>query len=149
MSSYVASAVTSYLVGLRTRGVGASRPVRIDGLVHDEILPGLQQMEAAVAPGKLRILSTTNNEAKRLVNAERATRYRNEVDAAPDGSGFVLLVPQGQSVESSLEEPAFLVVPRAAIFVQALSTLRLTIGRGSTQGRARRIAPGHRRGRRS
>ena len=128
MPDYVASAVIGYLVRLRARGVASSRPIRIDGLVDAEIRDGLQKMEEAVAPGRLRILSTKNNEGDLLVNAERATRYRNEVDAGPEGSGFVLLVPQGQNVESSLEEPAFLVVPRAAIFMQALSALRLTLG---------------------
>jgi len=125
---YVADAVASYLLDLQQRDAIASRPIRVDGLTRDEIGSAIELIQARGWRGRLSILASTNNEATFLVNAERATRYRNQVDAPTDGEPFVLFVPQGQVVESSLDEPAFFVVPRAAVFRKALGALRVELG---------------------
>jgi hypothetical protein len=124
---YVTDAVAMYVAGLRSRGLLASRPVRIDGLVDAEVEAVLPLLIEAVDPGRVAALSPITAEHQHRVDADRATRYRNEIDAG-DAHGFVLLVPHGQVPESSLNEPAFLVVAREGLFRDALARRRSELG---------------------
>jgi hypothetical protein len=128
--TYVSDAVGDYLEHLDQRDEVTGRPIRIDGLSAIEIQRALEGIERAIAPGRVAVLGPRNREQDHLVNAERATRYRNQVDASDGQSRFVLLVPRGQTVESSLDEPAFSVVARAHIFRHALARLRVSLGLG-------------------
>jgi Bacterial protein of unknown function (DUF853) len=80
-----------------------------------------------VHPGRVAVLSSITAEHQHRVDADRATRYRNEIDAGV-GHGFVLIVPHGQVPESSLNEPAFLVVARDGMFRDALARRRFELG---------------------
>src|SRR5438094_10320592 len=97
--TYIADAVAAYVTRLGEVGLLASRPIRLDGLTKGEIGELLPVLTTMTSPGRVRVLGGVNNEAQGLVNAERATRYRNEVDAGANGARFLLLVPQGQIVE--------------------------------------------------
>lgn len=121
LSDYLVSAVADYVAGARVDGLLGARPMRLDGFTGEECARIRQRLEPIVSPGRIRILGAVNREADSLINAERATRYRNEVDAGVNRDGFVLIVPRGQLVESSLDEPAFLVVARGALFRAALA----------------------------
>ena len=129
---YVLSAVTRRVASAKVAGELASRPLRLDGLTIGEIDGLLPPLAAALGDGRVRVLGPLNNESAGLINAERATRYRNEVDAGSHRDGFVLLVPQGQVVESSLDEPAFMVVTRGALFRRALGEEKLRRGLSAT-----------------
>jgi len=120
---YVTDAVANYVTSLRERGLLAARPLRIDGLVEDEVDAVLSVLALIVSPGRVAVLSPITAEHRGRVDADRATRYRNQIDAG-SGDGFVLLVPHGQVPESSLNEPAFLVVARDALFRDALARRR-------------------------
>ncbi len=123
-NEYVAAAAVEYAARARDRGLLASRPIRFDGFSERELAPLRPALESVLPSSRVRVLGSLNNDAQGAVNAERATRYRNEVDASGGRASFVLLVPQGQVVESSLDEPAFLVVPRSKVFTDALVRLR-------------------------
>jgi hypothetical protein len=125
--THVNAAVAGYLLRIRGSGQLASRPLRLDGFTAEEIDALLPEISEIVAPGRVHVLAGVISEANRRINAERATRYRNEIDAGANQGGFVLLVPQGQVVESSLDEPAFHVVPRGTLFRTVLAELRLAL----------------------
>lgn len=129
-ATYVALAVTAYASRLARQDSLASRPVRLDGFSLTEIKELVPALQSGESTPLVRVLTGTTNEQAYEINAERATRYRNQVDASGRRQGFVLLVPLGQVVESSLDEPAFMVVPRSKLFHQALSRLMMdrTIG---------------------
>lgn len=111
---YVIEAVLAHIEGLEREGTLTARPVRLDGFTRQEVGDLVAALTAAHPGSIVHALSPYNNEPAHEINAERATRYRNLVDAAKYRNGFLLLVPLGQVVESSLDEPAFLVIPRAA-----------------------------------
>ena len=116
---YVLEAATGHVRGLAHRGLLRSRPVRFDGFTGEEIDLVIPAILDIVSPGRVCVLSPITSEAAGRVNAERATRYRNEVDAG-SRPGFVLFVPHGMTPESSLNEPAFLVTSRDGVFTEAL-----------------------------
>ena len=120
---YVAEGVLGFLAALAEKGLLTSRPVRIDGFTLEEIEAVLSAATEAVAPGRVAVLAETTSEHTLRIDSDRATRYRNEIDAG-EGRGFVLFVPQGQPPESSLNEPAFLVTPRDRLFREALARRR-------------------------
>jgi len=135
-AGYVADAVLGHIDRLDKSGSLNARPVRLDGFSREEAAELAQRVASERPEMLVRILSVLNSEANLEVNFERATRYRNLVDAAEHQAGFILFVPLGQIVESSLDEPAFKVVARGALFRQALSQLRETLGldRSELQG---------------
>lgn len=120
---YIVRAALSYLGRLEGRGLTSGRPIRIDGFTRSEVAELQAAIGAARPTWRLHVLSPENDEASGRINAERATRFRNEA-AAGDSQPFLLLVPLGVVVESSLNEPAFYVVSRATIFSQALAETR-------------------------
>ena len=119
---HVREAVTGYLASLKDRGLLLSRPVRLDGLTDEEIDEVLPQAMGLVRPGRVAVLSDVTAEHLSRIDSDRATRYRNAIDA--DHEGFVLFVPQDKTPESSLNEPAFLVVTRESLFRSALARRR-------------------------
>ena len=135
MTTYVTDAVTRYLAGMRDRGLVAARPIRVDGLVEAEIDEALPRLKELVAPGRIAVLDVRTSLHRDRIDPDRATRYRNEIDAGVN-RGFVLLVPHGQVPESSLNEPAFLVVRRDPLFREALARRRveLDLTRASIEG---------------
>jgi hypothetical protein len=144
VTAYVTDAIVEFVERLHQQGMLTSRPVRLDGYTDLEI-SGVTHLLERSRPGLLvKVLSGVNNDETSEVNAERATRFRNQVDAAGHQLGFVLLVPLGQVVESSLDEPAFMVVGRSTLFKQALA--RLLRDRGISAGdlQALREASHHR-----
>jgi hypothetical protein len=126
-TDHVTPAVVGFLSHLKARGELSSRPLRLDGFSAAEVDRLLDPVMKLVAPGRVRVLDPLNNERAFRINAERATRYRNEVDVASRRDGFVLFIPLGQVVESSLDEPAFHVITRGNLFLAMLGELKSTL----------------------
>src|SRR4051812_40685550 len=120
---YVLDAASAHIRGLAEGAALRYRPVRIDGFTAEEIASLLDDFVAIAAPARVGVLATVTSEDGHAVNAERATRYRNEVDAGKR-PGFVLLVPHGVNPESSLRAPAFNVITRDDVFAAALERRR-------------------------
>ena len=125
--TYVTEAVAQFVGSLGERGLLGARPIRIDGLVEEELDAALPGLNAIVAPGRVAVLAPKTAVHRGRVDSDRATRYRNEINSG-EGGAFVLLVPHGQVPESSLNEPAFLVVTRDSLFRDALARRRAELG---------------------